>query len=419
MKKNKRDPKNKKADDKPNKYDEYRLERAKKILQQKNPIKRVANDFYLVKSDTGRGWYQVMWCGDGWYCECPDFKKNHRPCKHVWALKLHFDGYVSIEGEKIEETKKTYPRNWSEYNNAQTKEGEYFEKILRDLLSIVKEPKRRRGKPPLKLSDRLFCCIMKIYNQTSSRRSQSLIKQAFKDKKISRNVRHNCISKTLLNPEITSILQELVLRSASPLKDIETGFAIDSSGFRCSSFGAYNGDRHAQKRMHKWLKVHISTGVKTNIVAGVVITSEHKGDSPQVRELLRQIAQNFRPKEVYADSAYCTQISHDLVAKYGGTAFILFRKNITGKTLTSQAMKKSLDLYKNHPNEFLEKYHLRSNAEATFAAIKQLLGETIKSKKFISQKNEMLCKIIAYNIIVLIHAMFELGINLNFLDENI
>jgi transposase len=62
----------------------------------------------------------------------------------------------------------------------------------------------------------------------------------------------------------------------------------------------------------------------------------------------------------------------------------------------------------------MDHYHKRSNVESTFAAIKRKFGETIKSKNRVAQENEMLCKIVAYNITVLIHAMHELGITPNF-----
>lgn len=53
----------------------------------------------------------------------------------------------------------------------------------------------------------------------------------------------------------------------------------------------------------------------------------------------------------------------------------------------------------------MEHYYKRSNVESTFGAIKQKFGENLKSKKPVSQKNELLCKILAYNITVLIHEM--------------
>lgn len=46
---------------------------------------------------------------------------------------------------------------------------------------------------------------------------------------------------------------------------------------------------------------------------------------------------------------------------------------------------------------FTQHYHKRSNAEST-------------SKNLTAQKNELLCKVIAHNIIVIIHEMHELGI---------
>ena len=65
-------------------------------------------------------------------------------------------------------------------------------------------------------------------------------------------------------------------------------------------------------------------------------------------------------------------------------------------------------------DEFMEHYHRRSNVETAFHMIKTKFGDKLKSKKFIAQKNEMLCKVIAHNIVVLIHEMFELGIDPNF-----
>lgn len=52
--------------------------------------------------------------------------------------------------------------------------------------------------------------------------------------------------------------------------------------------------------------------------------------------------------------------------------------------------------------------------ESTFASIKRKLGDTLKSKKDTAQINELLCKIIAYNITVLIQEMYELGIKIDF-----
>lgn len=62
----------------------------------------------------------------------------------------------------------------------------------------------------------------------------------------------------------------------------------------------------------------------------------------------------------------------------------------------------------------MQHYHLRSNVETTFSMIKSKLGETLKSKNPIAQKNELLCKLIAHNIIGLIQEIHELGIKTDF-----
>ena len=66
-------------------------------------------------------------------------------------------------------------------------------------------------------------------------------------------------------------------------------------------------------------------------------------------------------------------------------------------------------------DEFMEHYHKRSNIEATNAAIKHKFGETLKSKNPVAQVNELLAKIIAYNLTVVLHEMYENGIQPEFL----
>lgn len=97
-------------------------------------------------------------------------------------------------------------------------------------------------------------------------------------------------------------------------------------------------------------------------------------------------------------------------------AYIPFKKNFSGKTRGSYLWKKAYHYFQFHKEEFLEHYHKRSNVESTFAAIKKKFGESVKSKNRIVQENELLCKIIAYNITVLIHEMILLGVGSDFLS---
>lgn len=53
----------------------------------------------------------------------------------------------------------------------------------------------------------------------------------------------------------------------------------------------------------------------------------------------------------------------------------------------------------------------RKTFEATFSAIKRKLGENLLSKNPLARVNELLAKLLAYNLTVLIHEIHEHGID--------
>jgi len=402
--------------------DKLRAQKAKIILSREHAIRKVDNNIYLVQSQTGIGWYKIQWNGKEWACNCPDYTKNGHitPCKHLIALRIKYEtGFYETEEEIPEIEPKKYTQGWKLYNMAQMQEFELFDQFLYQLISSIEEPEQNsRGRPRIKLKDQIFCCIMKVYSQLSLRRSQYLFNEALQRHQISHSPHFNNISNTLNKEEITPILHELVHLSAQPLASIETDFAIDSSGFRCSTFGNYCEEKHGTKRTRNWLKAHISTGVNTNIVADVIITDEHSADSPQFKKLMLNTSKFFNIQEVSADLAYSSRKNLEIVDKLGGTAYIPFKKNATGRAGRSALWRKTFHYFQLHKEEFLEHYHKRSNVESTFGAIKKKFGESVKSKNRVAQENELLCKIIAYNIAVLIHEMIQLNGDSDLLSFN-
>ena len=70
------------------------------------------------------------------------------------------------------------------------------------------------------------------------------------------------------------------------------------------------------------------------------------------------------------------------------------------------------------PRGFAQK--VNSAHKVHILLIKSKFGDCLKNKNFVSQSNELLCKLIAYNITVLINAMYELKIEPNlFCSESI
>jgi hypothetical protein len=62
----------------------------------------------------------------------------------------------------------------------------------------------------------------------------------------------------------------------------------------------------------------------------------------------------------------------------------------------------------------LAQYHKRSNVETTFSMIKAKFGTFIRSKSPVAQVNEVLCKILAHNLCVLVQSFFEYRIKAEF-----
>jgi len=131
---------------------------------------------------------------------------------------------------------------------------------LKDLVKAIPEPEQTIGRPRLSIHETLFCAIQKVYSQLSSRRAYSLFENATEKGQIEHTPDFNVPSKLFKNPEMTPILHELVTLSALPVAGIENDFSVDSTGFRTTTFNAYNGVKHGQKKEHQWVKAHLCAG---------------------------------------------------------------------------------------------------------------------------------------------------------------
>ena len=152
-------------------------------------------------------------------------------------------------------------------------------------------------------------------------------------------------------------------------------------------------------------------GVKTHIVTAATVTDRDRHDITQFKPLLEQTAQNFDMVEVSADKAYS---SRDMIAhidQMGISPFIPFRNNSKVKaSMKNPAWDKLFHYYNFKREEFLAHYHKRSNVESAFSSIKRKFGDTIRSRTDVAQINEVLLKLLAHNIVCLVHSIHELGI---------
>jgi hypothetical protein len=153
-------------------------------------------------------------------------------------------------------------------------------------------------------------------------------------------------------------------------------------------------------------------GCKTNVITAIEVTESYVSDTSQLPDLLRTTAANFNMQELSADKAYLSNYNLTITEMFDVKPFIPFKSDSRGEG--SPAWSKLWRLFWFKQDQFAVHYHQRSNVESTFSALKRKLGGSVKSKDMIAQYNEVLCKCLAYNLTVIIHEMFELGITPEF-----
>jgi hypothetical protein len=123
----------------------------------------------------------------------------------------------------------------------------------------------------------------------------------------------------------------LIEESATPLKAVETDFAVDSSGFSTSAFMHWYDERYGRQRHERrWVKVHLMCGVHTHVVTSVEVTPIDSADAPQFAGLVATTARRFPVYEVSADKAYLSVENLQSVGGIGAMAYLPFKQRTTG-----------------------------------------------------------------------------------------
>jgi transposase len=144
-------------------------------------------------------------------------------------------------------------------------------------------------------------------------------------------------------------------------------------------------------------------------VTAVEIGERYTSDRAFFVPMIEATAKNFRIAEVSADKGYDGKTNTEAVMNMGAMPFIAFKSNATGSA--GGAYQRMFHYFMYNREEFLKHYHKRSNVESTFSMMKRKFGESVRSKTDTAMVNEVLCKILCHNLVVLIHEMHELGID--------
>lgn len=378
-------------------------------------FQHLSDKLWLVNSQTHGGKWLVNYTDGEPVCSCPDYEARSAFCKHIFAIEIHEKRLTmpTPDDPQQPEKRKSYKQDWPNYNAAQTHEKEHFVQLLHGLCQGIVMPKQEgRGRPRTPLADVVFCAVMKVYEGTSGRRVTTDLRSCAAQGLVDKAVSYNSLSDYMKKPALTALLRTLVQESASPLATVEHDIAIDSTGFGTQTYDRWFDEKWGKKKSkRRFVKAHAACGVTTNICTDLVISD--RGDSTQFKPLLEGTALRFEVYEVSADKAYSSKANHAAANALGAVPYIPFKKGNKGKT-GPKMWKKMFHYFQFKQDAFMEHYHKRSNVETLFAMVKGKFGGRVRSKDETAQANEVYCKFIAHNIVVLVHAIYELGLEPEF-----
>ena len=218
------------------------------------------------------------------------------------------------------------------------------------------------------------------------------------------------------NNSLQIILDKLIEESSKPLSAIEHDFATDATGIRTKLFSTWYSLRckkEIKKRDH--LTIHITTGVKSNIVTALNVETKSGKDSEIFREHVDKTVKNFNANEFSGDGKYWGKENCKKVVEVGAKPYFKVHKNWSGRSRGGFAWKEMNLEFKRDEEKYGKHYHKRSNVESTNMSKKMLHGDKVYSRLPSARINEETLRWINHNINVLNRAKHQWNINPKFM----
>ncbi|HLC74011.1 MAG TPA: IS5 family transposase [Candidatus Nanoarchaeia archaeon] len=168
--------------------------------------------------------------------------------------------------------------------------------------------------------------------------------------------------------------------------------SIDGTGFEVENRSMHYQLRTTRSTYRQYIKLGISADTDRQIIMKQATYKGPRNDNKDFMPLVKGIKTSF----VCADKGYDANKHHEYVYKYLKARSFIKVRNHGMKNLIVRSKQK---YRKRARREFDEKiYHQRSKVESIFSSIKRKYGSCLKARNFSTQKKEVICKLIAYNL---------------------
>lgn len=194
----------------------------------------------------------------------------------------------------------------------------------------------------------------------------------------------------------SQVLQTIILWIANT--DANKEFHIDSSGFGLKIYTEWKHAKYGKMSVHKYVKLHLIRARKGKILA-CTITRGEEHDSPQLRELLKQVPDYTGKDDIYflGDAAYNGKENCEAIKASGRIPIITPKKGQSPNGI--DAWSDMLRFLGEHPRTYYGILRRRNNVENTFSSLKARFGTIISTKSLKTQTIDLLGMAICFNMV--------------------
>lgn len=180
----------------------------------------------------------------------------------------------------------------------------------------------------------------------------------------------------------------------------------DGTGLSTKRYGRWFDVRTSMRRKKKSfvkLHAHVTTDAEMPFFLSARVTKGYKSDSKQLEHLIRRKSKEIGIGEMPLDSAYLSRRNAQLIANQGARPYIALKENTASAlSLGYPAWNVMVHQAWESEEEYQKHYHRRSVVEGVFSAFKERYGRLVVSKIRHNQNMEILCKVVAWNILALV-----------------
>jgi hypothetical protein len=205
----------------------------------------------------------------------------------------------------------------------------------------------------------------------------------------------------LMKEGLFQILEATVMRQAQDqaLVPNHPTAVIDATGLEARQVSRYYVWRKGYRRFSRshWPKVTLVGDTHSHLIAAGIVTKGPSQDSPQFKPALRQAATVVTWDRLLADAAYDAEHNHQLCREHLGIRSTVIPLNRRRGRLWPKSRYRRQMKRRFHSQVFRQRWQI----ESLISRHKRLLGSALRARRWTTQKQECLLRILTHNVMIL------------------